>query len=316
MSASLLAPLSGGSEALSLFIALGSVCTSLLFVAPRRGPALPLSKPGGMPIVALILAVALAAAPAGPVSVAYAGSLVHVMEGPLATQVHADTGITFEGEGKGSKELAHLIESRLRAPDIFLSADASLLEELRTRPQPLVHGYVVFGSARMVIACSEKSAICPQLIDAAAHNKPLLGLLEQARVGRTDPQLDPKGARTIRSLTLLGSAEHNPALAQRVIAAASVFPEENLAVRVESGELDAGFFYSTEVPGRHLRTVELPPGANLSDAIQYGIAQLAAAPHPLQAQTFLRYLLTGHGRQILEAAGIRYFARPIVTGTP
>ena len=269
-----------------------------------------------MPLAALIFAAALAAAPAGQVSVLYAGSLVRVMEGPLATHLHADTGIVLEGEGKGSKELAHFIESGLRAPDIFLSADASLLEGLRTRAQPLVHNYIVFGSARMVIGCSDKSPICAQLAGAAAHDRSLLGILEHARVGRTDPQLDPKGARTIRSLTLLGRAERDPALAQRVLNTAAVFPEEDLAVRVESGELDAGFFYSTEVPGRHLRAVELPASANLSDAIQYGIAQLAAAPHPQQAQTFLRYLLTGHGRRILEAAGIRYFARPIVTGTP
>lgn len=237
------------------------------------------------------------------------------MEGPLARDLQRDTGIAFSGEGKGSKALANLIQAHLRTPDVFISADTSLLEAMRRGPQPLISSYTVFGSARMLIACGKTSHLCDRLDAARTKNQPLLPILARARLGRTDPQLDPKGLRTVKTVDMLGKIAHNAADAQTVLRNSAVFPEEDLAVRVESGELDGGFFYSTETPGRELRPVELPESANLSGEITYGLAILNAAPHTRQALSFADYVLHGNGRKILEAAGLRYFSRPVVAGT-
>src|SRR5450759_4724618 len=62
------------------------------------------------------------AAPKSKVSVAYAGSLVNLMEkkvGPAFTQA---TGYPYQGEGKGSSALANEIKGKLTFPDIFISA--------------------------------------------------------------------------------------------------------------------------------------------------------------------------------------------------
>lgn len=269
-----------------------------------------------MPMIAL-LALLLAGAGPAPVSVAYAGSLVHSMEGAFAQGLARDTGITFQGEAKGSRALANLIAAGLRQPDVFISADISLLERLRTERAPKIRSYTVFGSARMVIAYSPNSPHAA-LFDRAAHAGDLLALLTapSIRIGRTDPQLDPKGSRTLETITLLGSLEHAQARARTLVRDSQVFPEEDLAVRVETGQLDAGFFYSTETPGRGLRIIELAHAAGLSNEITYGVAVLRDAPHPKSARAFVRYLLGGNGRAILEAGGVKFFARPRVVGAP
>jgi molybdate/tungstate transport system substrate-binding protein len=249
-------------------------------------------------------------APEDTVQVAYAGSLVATMEGPLKTALRERTGLIFSGEAKGSRALANLISAGLRAPDVFISADPALIEKLRSRG--LVSSSTVFGSARMVVAYSEKSPRRALFEQAADGKTPILDVLADAsvRVGRTDPQLDPKGARTLRALQLLGVHFRDASKARAVEMKAETFPEEDLAVRVESGEVDAGFFYSTEIPGRSLHAVELPRDANLSDEIAYALAIMRNAPHPRAAAMFAHFLLEGAGKAILQKAGVRYFSPP------
>lgn len=246
-------------------------------------------------------------APQRTVSVLYAGSLVATMEGPIASALRGAYGIRFAGEGKGSRALANLISAGLRTPDVFISADPSLVTKLAA--DHLVRSSSVFGSARMVIAYSEKSPRRALFEQAAAGKRSILDVLADpsVRVGRTDPQLDPKGQRTMTVLRLLGKHDRDPAKATAVERKAETFPEEDLAVRVESGEVDAGFFYSTEIPGRDLRTVELPDGVNLSHGIAYALAIMNDAPHPQDARTFARFILSGPGKAIMEKAGVRYF---------
>jgi molybdate/tungstate transport system substrate-binding protein len=260
-----------------------------------------------------VLTAMLAVVPtsSGSVSVAYAGSLVRVMEGPVAHELKRDSGLTFSGEAKGSKALAQLIRAGLRTPDVFISADPSLMRGLARR-------YVVFGAARMVVAYSPRSKEAHLFALAAHGRRSILQVLADpaVTVGRTDPQLDPKGERTVRALALLGKHYHNGSMAQAVLRKSTVFPEEDLAVRVESGEIDAGFFYSTEIPGRGLAAVELPADANLSDTITYAIAQMPNAAHPQAARTFVQFILNGAGKSELERAGLRYFAHPRIVGAP
>jgi molybdate/tungstate transport system substrate-binding protein len=259
-----------------------------------------------MTLVRLLLAMTVAFVPfsGDTVSVMYAGSLVRVMEGPLAASLHARTGLRFSGEAKGSKAIAQLIRAGLRTPDIFVSADPKLIDGIAP--------YIIFGSARMVVAYSQKSPQHALFEQAADGKRSILDVLADpsVRVGRTDPQLDPKGERTLKALALLGRHYYDSALAKRVEQKSEMFPEEDLAVRVESGEVDAGFFYSTEIPGRGLRTVELPADANLSSEITYAIAELPDAPHPRAAAAFVDFILNGDGKRILEQAGVQFFAHP------
>jgi len=258
---------------------------------------------------AAILAAVMVLVPtsAQSVSVAYAASLTAVMEGPVAHGLQKQTGIRFAGEAKGSRALASLIRAGLRNPDVFISAEPSLLDGLAP-------SYTIFGSARMVVAYSTRSSHAQLFARASRGKIAILDALTApgVRVGRTDPRLDPKGSRTIAAVELLGAHERLQRKARDLLTRSAEYPEEDLAVRVETGELDAGFFYSTETGRLGLRVVELPASANLSQQITYALAVMPDAPHPLAARSFARFVLSGQGRAPLENAGLRYFAHPCV----
>lgn len=244
------------------------------------------------------------------VTVLYAGSLVTPMEGPVAAGFFQLTGAAFAGEGKGSRALAHLIEDGLRAPDIFISADTSLVKELQARN--LIASAQTFGSASMVLGYSPASPYRKQFDAVAAGRERLLDALQipGLRIARTDPKLDPKGERTLRAMRLLAS----DVVVRKILGdddnPAQIFPEEDLMVRLETGEADVGFLYSTEARARRLPFIPLPGKAALSDEITYTIAILKNAPHPRAAQAFVSFIERGAGRTILEDAGVRYFPTP------
>lgn len=240
------------------------------------------------------------------VSVAYAASLVAPMQGPIAAALRARTGLNFLGEPKGSRALAHLIQAGLRTPDVFISAEPDLINA------QIAPSETIFASARMVIAYSPKSPHAKLFEQAAAGQRSVLSALNApgVLVGRTDPALDPKGARTLRALQLLGKKYRSPAVAQQILTRSQIFPEEDLAVRVESGELDAGFFYSTETNRAGMRTVELPGGTNLADQTLFAIAVLTHAPDPQAGHRFVTFLLGTDGKRILERYGLRFFSPP------
>lgn len=250
-------------------------------------------------LTVILTALLLGVAAPGDVIVDYAGSLVTPMEGPIAADL-ATQGVHFVGEGRGSKALTHLIESGLRKPDVFISADSGLVDALDK--EGLVAQKRTFGSASMVLGYNPSS---PRraLFEAVAAGKTTLSATLATpglRIGRTDPITDPKGARTQKSLAILGLPTNLGA----------VYPEEDLLARIETGTLDAGFLYSTESIARHLPAIPLPGSASLANEITYTIAVMKNAPHPEAALQFARYLETGNGRRILQAAGLHYLDHP------
>src|SRR3984893_12969757 len=66
------------------------------------------------------------AAPKSKVSVAYAGSLVNLMEKKVGPAFSQSTGYPYVGEGKGSSALANEIKGKLSFPDVFISASPAV----------------------------------------------------------------------------------------------------------------------------------------------------------------------------------------------
>jgi molybdate transport system substrate-binding protein len=235
------------------------------------------------------------------VDVLYAASLVTPMQGPIAEALRA-TGMQFNGEPGGSKKLANFIASGVRSPDVFICVDPAIAKGLGS----VVAATTVFARTSLGVAWSPKSRYHDLLQSVAAGRVPLLQALQTPglRIGRTDPQLDPKGTYTIAALDAIAgtSVEHkilgddeNPA---------QIFPEEDLLARVETGEIDAGFFYHTEAIARGYRYVALPPSP--ASQVTYALAVMKNAPHAQAAQTFATFVLQGKGREILERAGLDY----------
>lgn len=237
------------------------------------------------------------------VTVLYAGSLVTPMEGPIKTALQQH-GIDFRGQPGGSKELANLIIAGVRSPDVFISVDPKLVAKLGNR----VASATQFAGTSLGIAWAPHSRFASLFDSVLARQTTLRQALLRPglNIGRTDPKLDPKGAYTIEGVTmwlghdgerrLLGSDE-NPA---------QIFPEEDLLARLDTGQVDVGFFYQTEAVARGYHFIALPGGAALTDRITYTLAVMRAAPHPQAAQSFAAFILTGDGKAILERAGLTY----------
>ena len=94
---------------------------------------------------------------------------------------------------------------------------------------------------------------------------------------------------------------------------AAVHPTASLAdvkstlAAVESGEVDAGLVYVTDVraAGSQVRGIAIPPRENASTA--YPIAALPKGPNPQGGRAFVRFVLSSPGQRVLLADG---FSRP------
>lgn len=134
------------------------------------------------------------------VDVLYAGSLVTPMEGPVKAALLSERGIDFEGQPGGSKALANLILAGVRTPDAFLCVDPKLVEKLGDR----VASTTTFAGTSIGVAWSPKSRFNDLFESVLARQTTLWLALARPglKIGRTDPQLDPKGGYTIEGVQM------------------------------------------------------------------------------------------------------------------
>ncbi len=231
---------------------------------------------------------------ADPVRVLYAGSLVSLMERGIGPAFD-HPGEAFEGFPGGSKALVNQITAGLRPADVFISANPALNARLGSR----VRWYVTFARSPLVIGYDPASRFAARF----AHH-PWYEVLAQPgiRIGRTDPALDPKGVLTIELLTRTEQAEHHPGLAATILAHGEILPEETLVGRLQSGELDAGFFYSTETADLRIPSITVAPDVALEAT--YSAAILADAANATGAAGFVAFLLGPKGQALMRAHGL------------
>ena len=252
---------------------------------------------------AAISASAMPAA-AADVSVLYAGSLVNLMEHGVGVAFDAASGETFHGFAGGSNGLANQIKGKLRRGDVFLSATPNVNDTLMGPGNgDWVKWYVGFAQSPVVIGYNPKGRFAAEF-----KTKPWYEVLREPgiRIGRTDPKLDPKGALTVRLMDHAAEVYHQPDLAKAVLGAPGnpdqVQLEESLVGRLQSGELDAGFFYSTETSDLKIPAIPLPPEVALS--AHYTVTVLRDAANPAGAAKFVNFLLSQPGRDIMRTHGL------------
>ena len=245
------------------------------------------------------------AAPAanrGPVHVLYAGSLVNLMEREIGPQFAAASGFRYQGEGGGSVALADEIKGEVKQADVFISASPatnSTLEGASNGNE--VTWFATFASSPLVIGYNPDSRFAADL-----KSKPWQQVLAEPgfRLGRTDPTTDPKGKLAVQALDQGG-------LAKLASDQSEVFPETELVGRLQSGRLDAGFFYSAEATPDKIPTIAVPPE---SLAANYTVTVLNHAPDQAGAVAFVNYLLGHDGSSTLTANGFKLPSPPKVSG--
>jgi molybdate/tungstate transport system substrate-binding protein len=250
---------------------------------------------------------------AGPINVLYAGSLVNLMERGIKPAFDKADGAAFRGYAGGSNKLANEIKGKLVPGDVFISANPKVNAGLMGAANGAwVDWYVTFAQSPLVIGYNPSSRFAADL-----KSKPWYEVLQEPgiRIGRTDPKLDPKGKLTLELLEKASAVYKIPDLSKKVLGApdnpAQVLPEEDLVGRLQSGQVDVGFFYSTETTDLKIPAIVLPPETALS--AHYTATVLNGAPHAAAAVRFLTFLLGPDGTALMRAHGLGVVA-PKVSG--
>jgi molybdate/tungstate transport system substrate-binding protein len=246
-------------------------------------------------------------APPGTVHVLYAGSLVKLMEDDLGPKFAKASGAKFSGYGAGSSAIAKEITGKVRSGDVFISATPDVNDTLEgSKNGDWVTWYVNFAKAPLLIGYNPKSKFAADL-----KSKPWYDVITEKgiRVGRTDPKLDPKGKLTAKAFDQAASKSGDKDFVSKVDKSVAVYPEETLVGRLQSGQLDAGFFYANEAKEQHIPTVSL---GDIKLSASYTITTLNHSKNPSSGLAFVEYLLGPAGKQILTQHGLS--VRPYTAG--
>lgn len=289
------------------FIAAAGACIVLLAGCSKSTGTASGSSPTP---TAVSTAASAAAQGSGPVEVLYAGSLVDLMENQIKPPFDVATGYKFTGLPGGSDGLASQIAGKVTQGDVFISASPKVNASLEGAANGgWVTWYATFASSPLVLGYNPKSKFAPDL-----KSKPWYQVVTEPGflLGRTDPAVDPKGKLADEAVTETAAAQNLPALSQVLSSTSNVFPEESLVGRLQAGQLDAGFFYSSEAKAANIPTVPLT-GVDLKAT--YTVTILNNAPHEQGAEAFVKYLLGPIGTGFLTNDGFTVVSPPLVTGT-
>lgn len=236
----------------------------------------------------------------GSVAVYYAASLQSILENSIAPAFHRATGYTFTGFAGGSGTLANEIKAGVSKVDVFISAAETTNLALEGPANgSWVSSFVVWGKSPLVLGYARQSSFAPLF-----KKMPWYSVLQQPgiRIGRTDPAVDPKGKLTTQAITAAAQIYNRPSIGAVISSPTNIYPEQTLVGLLEAGQLDVGFFYTSETKAAGIPTISL--GQRIPLAATYTLALLKNAPDSPAAVAFADFLLGPVGSKILRREGI------------
>ncbi len=240
---------------------------------------------------------------------------------------HPQTKILLESAG--SLVCARKVTELKKPCDVIASSDYFVINELLI-PDYAAWG-IKFATNEIVIAFGDKSKYS-DTIDSLNW----MDILQKKDViyGRSDPDSDPCGYRTIFTFMLAEKYYKLPGLTDRMVLKNKEYirPKEvDLVALLESNAIDYMFQYKSVAIQHGLKYIELPKDINLSDParnnlyasvstdiagskpgaklkvtgdyINYSITVLNNAPQKAEAVNFLEFLISEEGMKILKANG-------------
>ncbi len=251
------------------------------------------------------------------IEVMYAASLQKEMDEGIVPAFERKTGVEVYAEAKGSVTIINLVKDGYRKPDVVISADASLLDELKG---DVINNYAIFASNSIVIAHRGVDISREDWIDVL--------LSGNYRMGMSDPTSDPLGYRTLLMLKL-AELHYGRRFYDELVKRMLVFGlETDLLANLRAGTVDVAFLYKNMASAHGLPFLSLPEQIDLSSpdyqdfyrkakvragervytgkAILYGIAATKWAGKG--GMEFVGFMLED-GRRILEGYGFNTMAR-------
>lgn len=238
--------------------------------------------------------------------------------------------LQIEREASGSRMCARKITDLHRPCDVMASADYTVIDTLLIPEH--ADWNIKFASNEMVIACLADSDNTNRITQ---NNWPDILLQKDVAFGRSDPDVDPCGYRTVLVMRLAEKFYDRIGLAEQILAKDQIYirPKEvDLLALLESGHLNYIFIYRSVAEQHHLKYLTLPDEINLKNPafadfyntasaqlsgkepgtfvtrtgapIIYGVTIPSNAPNRDQALAFISYLLDADkGGAILETNG-------------
>jgi molybdate/tungstate transport system substrate-binding protein len=192
-------------------------------------------------------------------------------------------------EAHGSVACRRLLEDGLRDPDAVALADPALFDGLAER-------VTCFATNALVVAVREEIA------DEYDDWRELVADPDLA-LGRTDPDRDPLGYRTVMALRLADGID-----ADALLGRIDLFPETGLLRTLEAGGIDAAFAYRNMAVEHDLPHLDLPERIDFSNpdlADEYAEETAELTDRTVRGAP-IRYAATGRtprGREWVRALG-------------
>lgn len=317
-----------------LFISANASVNQTLRVTPttRAAAGVTTADPGGS-----------SPAATGPVFIADAGMLDDLVRTGL-TPALAPRGITITSQSGMSLSIARSIRNGSLPADLYASADANANQLLTgTANGNKVSWFGAFARDSMVLAYSPHSHYLADFTKAQQGEEPWYQPLEQPgiTVARSNPDDDPSGYYALFVAQLAEKFSGQAGLKQQILGddrnpAQLITPATgNVLAKLQSGQIDALFTYSTVATSLGLSSLSLPPEVNLSDpaheagyasasftnaegttfrggVIRPSIAPIEGAANAPAALQVLDYLFSPAGKALLDARG--FLPSPLLVG--
>lgn len=282
--------------------------------------------------IALLPVVAFSESPkvTGDLMVFHAGSLAVPFSEIAAAFEKEYPGIRVLREAAGSRECARKISDLKRPCDVMASADYAVIDSLLIPEH--ANWNIKFASNEMVIAYTEHSRGMNEITHDNWHE---VLLRPDVSFGRSEPNSDPCGYRTLLTLKLAEKFYHVPGLAQAFAEKDLRFmrpKETDLLALLETQTIDYMFIYRSVAEQHKLKWLALPDEINLKrpelaehyatvsvelsgtapgltlerhgEAMIYGVTIPKNAPNPKAALAFVDFLLDMEkGLAIMEKNG-------------
>lgn len=237
--------------------------------------------------------------------------------------------INVQLESCGSVNCARKITELKRKADIMASSDIKIIKEL------LIPEYadsaLAFAGNEMVIAY-HKYSVAHDSINA--YNWPEILLRPDVRYGRSNPDLDPCGYRSVLTMKLQEKYISNQKFVNELLEKDKRYKrpkETDLLLLLGTYVIDYIFTYKSVAKQNKMKWIELHPKVNLSSEkhkniyksvninikgnspedtlniagapVTYGICRLKKAPNPEAAQAFIQLLESKEGKKIITNNG-------------
>lgn len=260
----------------------------------------------------------------GELIIFHAGSLSLPMKAAVDSFTRLHPAVTFKLESTGSVECARKISELGKPCDIMASADYKVIDKLLI-PQ-FASWNIPFAGNEMAIVYHEKSRHSAEI---TKDNWFDILVKDDVAFGRSDPNSDPCGYRTVMTVELAESY-YNKKIAKTILDKDQKYirPKEvDLLALLESNTIDYIFLYKSVAVQHGLKYIALPQEINLSniameelyktvsvevkgktpetvismtgEPMVYGLTIPKNAPNPKLALEFVKYFLESNGGQAI-----------------